>query len=734
MGVLGHLTSSTPSPDRSDRFDRHMGVEPDLTASPSETDSPPWDVTPGGNSEPARRPNNLSVAVSNVEVSNVEVLSSRTVVGRAAEPAGASELLKEPIPLITLPKPSAGPFTAQFGLGAHHPKRIVCLDAETYYSADFTLRKLDMATYIKSAQFETLGWSMIDGDGEPRWYEGETIIPVLQAMPLHDTIFVMHNAAFDGSILAYRHGLTPALYVDTMSMSRGLLKHALGKKGSVGLENVAAHLGLGVKGDALKLVAGMRLADLKKSDVYPALQDYALQDVRLCKRIFEKLEPHLPTAEFDIIDDTVRMVTHPMFEADVELLGAHLTKTQRHKDELLERAGIERAELMSNDKLAAAFERLGVVPPTKISPKTGKVAWAFSKNDLGFQALLEHDDETVRELAQARLGVKSTLEESRTQRFINIAEAMDGRMPVELAYCGAHTTRFSASGGTNFQNLPSRGDTTLRMSLMAPEGYKVIAVDAAQIEARLSAWLGGEVALLRQFANGEDIYCSFASRLYGRPVTKADKNMRWAAKTAVLALQFGQGADSFMQVANTQAKAQGIDMVLTKDEAQRIVNVYRKTYTGIAGAWKKLGTILRLMAANLGSDLTFGPCVVQRQSITLPNGMRLNYHNLRYEGMNVVYDYAGVTKKIYPAKLLENIVQALDRVHVMEAWLRTKARCPEARLVNQVHDEIVMIAPDALAETYKIIALEEMCRRPVWAQNLPLSAEAHVAERFGECK
>lgn len=731
MGVLRRNLSSDRSEtsDPYHRYDAHMSSVPGPTIKPSNEDTPPWVTIEGdtgatGTTTPAMPP----------VMSSTESSTGGTVLGEAAEPAGAFKPLEEGKPLIKLPTPAIGPFNSAFGLGAYHPKRIVYLDVETHYSSEFSLRKLDMATYIKSDQFETLGWAMIDGDGAPCWYEGESIIPVLKAMPLGDTIFVMHNAAFDGSVLAYRHGIKPGLYADTMSMSRGLLKHALGNKGSVGLENVAAHLGLGVKGDVLKHVSGMRLADLVTSDVYPALQQYALQDVLLCKRIFEKLVGLLPTEEFTIIDDTVRMVTHPMFEADVALLGEHLIKTQAHKDGLLQAAGIDRSELMSNDKLAVAFQNLGIQPPTKISPKTDKVTWAFSKNDLGFQALLEHDDETVRELAKARLGVKSTLEESRTQRFINIADAMGGRMPVELAYCGAHTTRFSASGGTNFQNLPSRGDTTLRMSLMAPDGYKVIAVDAAQIEARLSAFLGGETALLRQFANGEDIYCSFASKLYGRTVTKADKNMRWAAKTAVLALQFGQGAESFRKVANTQAKAQGVDMELTADEAQRIVSVYRSNYTGIVGAWKKLDTLLRLMAINQGDGMTFGPCEVQGQSIILPNGMRLNYHNLRFSEMNLVYDYGGVTKKLYSAKLLENIVQSLDRVLVMQAWLRIKDRCPEARLANQVHDELVIIAPDNLAQTYKNVAVEEMCRRPVWGAHLSLGAEAHVAQRFGECK
>jgi DNA polymerase I-like protein with 3'-5' exonuclease and polymerase domains len=118
----------------------------------------------------------------------------------------------------------------------------------------------------------------------------------------------------------------------------------------------------------------------------------------------------------------------------------------------------------------------------------------------------------------------------------------------------------------------------------------------------------------------------------------------------------------------------------------------------------------------------------------MPNGMKINYHDLRYENGEMVYDYGGVTKKLYAQKCYENIVQGLDRVFVMQAWLAISKRCPEARLVNQVHDEIVLIVPQDLAEEYKAVALEEMRRRPVWGPDLPLDAEAHVGSNFGACK
>lgn len=644
-----------------------------------------------------------------------------------------------PLDRATYERRLTNEFAPDYGLGAHHPKRIIFADAETYFDADFSLKKMDLTAYIRDPRFAVLGWAVADDGADPMWMEEDEFVAFLPTLDMADTAFCFHNAAFDASIMHYHYGVAPALIIDTMCMSRGLLKHALGGKGSVGLENVAAHLGLGAKGDALASVAGMTLADLKKQKLlYDALKNYAVMDVTLMRGIFEKLRDLLPTSEYGIIHDTILMVTDPVFAIDTSLLVAHAQKVRERKDVLLARAGVDRSELMSNEKLAQAFIRLGVTPPKKISTKTGKPAWAFAKADAGFQALLEHEDETVRELAAARLGVKSTLEESRTAGFLAMAEAtFDGArnyMPVQLTYCGAHTGRYSATGGLNLQNLPSRGDTTLRQSLLAPEGHLILAVDAAQIEARLAGWLGAEFGLLDLFENGADVYCDFASRLYDRTITKADKRERWAGKTAVLALQFGQGAESFMRVANTQAKQQGIDLQLDIIEAQRIVRVYRTTYKGIAGAWRELDSLLRLMMVGKADGRTFGPCLVEGRSFILPNGLKLNYHNLRFDSGGLAYGYGGVAKKLYGAKCFENVVQALDRVFVMDAWLAIKARCPRARLVNQVHDELVLIAPEDCAENYKQVALEEMRRRPVWGPDLPLDAEAHLGRNFGECK
>ena len=89
--------------------------------------------------------------------------------------------------------------------------------------------------------------------------------------------------------------------------------------------------------------------------------------------------------------------------------------------------------------------------------------------------------------------------------------------------------------------------------------------------------------------------------------------------------------------------------------------------------------------------------------------------------------------------MTENIVQALDRQHVIEANMRTEDRCRrelglDIRLAMQVHDENVYVVPWGSLSTVKAIALEEMCRSPVWAPDIPLAAEAHIGRNYGELK
>ena len=166
---------------------------------------------------------------------------------------------------------------------------------------------------------------------------------------------------------------------------------------------------------------------------------------------------------------------------------------QKKKEDLLAKVTVDKATLMSNPQFADVLTSLGVTPPTKISPTTGRETLALAKNDEEFKALAEHPNPDVQALVAARLGTKSTLEETRTERFINIAER--GKMPVPLKYYAAHTGRWGGTDNLNLQNLPRQ--SPLKHAIRAPQGYVMIDSDSSQIEARTLAWLAGQWDLVQ---------------------------------------------------------------------------------------------------------------------------------------------------------------------------------------------------------------------------------------------
>lgn len=412
---------------------------------------------------------------------------------------------------------------------------MVVVDLETYYAKGYTLSVMTPERYITDPRFQVIGVSVKKDDGDIRWITGddELIRRELLASGVDKDAVCCHNAAFDCAILAWHYGIHPPVIVDTLSMARPII----GLTESVSLRSCAEHFGLGAKGTEIYNTIGKRREDFT-ADELEAFGKYCQQDVNLTYKLYKVLKPRIPMKEMYLIDLTIRMFTEPDIRLDVPLLEKHLAEVRAKKAELLASVGMDSREaLMSNPKFAEALKGLGVEPPMKISARTGKQTYAMAKTDDGFKALLSHPDERVRALAEARVGTKSTIEETRTESFIAIAKSL-GKLPVALNYYGAtNTGRFSAGGSgakgsLNAQNLPRGG--ALRDSMRAPEGYKIVACDSSQVEARTLAWLAGEDELTEGFEHDEDVYSAFASKVYGRKITKHnDPEERHVGKTCL---------------------------------------------------------------------------------------------------------------------------------------------------------------------------------------------------------
>lgn len=617
----------------------------------------------------------------------------------------------------------------------------IFLDFETYWNDDYTLRKLTPAEYILDPRYETLCTTVAIEHEDPIFLEQNDIIRFLRDFRKTSYCVISHNALFDASILSYVYNINPPGLLCTMSMARALLSHKL-KRGSVALGNVMEHFGLPGKLDNLQDTKGMHWEQIKTdAGLLMGFVGYALKDVTDCREIFFRLRKDFPAQEAMILDRVIRMTTKPRLRANLYGLQAYYEKVIQEKRELLLRVNYDRTLLMSNPKFAELLLQHGIEPPMKTSGTTGKLTFAFAKTDEEFTELLEHDDPRVQTLVAARLGVRSTLEESRTKRFHFIAQCTQREfhaplMPVPLKYSGAHTHRLSGDWKLNMQNLSSRKSKELRKQLFASPGYKLVSVDASQIEARLVAWLAEQRDLLTQFRNGEDVYCNFASLCFNRLVTRAEQLLRFVGKTCILGLGFGMSAVKLLRTLRMAARDLGLEVKFTEEDTQVWVSVYRTAFGDIKGLWGRCGDLIEMMAQGHADGKRIGPCEIEGTTIMLPSGLRLYYENLRVENYEYWYTYGGKQKKIYGAKLTENIVQALDRQHVVEAHLRTEKRALEhgidASLLLQEHDGNVMLARDHEVDTLASIALEEMRRPCAWGTGLPLDAEVKVGENWGE--
>ncbi|WP_462391108.1 DNA polymerase [Parasutterella excrementihominis] len=520
---------------------------------------------------------------------------------------------------------------------------LVTIDFETYYSKEFSLSKMTTESYIRDPQFEVIGVSVKIDSGGIRWIT-ENIGEELKALHLEEHQVLCHNTAFDGAILSWIYDIHPKFLFDTLSMARPLTGLTVG--GS--LRALSKLFGLGEKGTEIYNTLDKRKKDFTRSEL-DAFGVYCRQDVNLTYHLFKKLLPYTTKGELVIIDMMLRMFTEPKIVLDKPRLEAHLADVRAKKQELLSRIPFTKDQLMSNNLFAEVLKSLGVVPPTKISPTTGKETFAFAKTDDGFKELLEHPNEDVQAVAAARLGTKSTIEETRTENMIGIANR--GALPILLNYWGGSTGRASGGDKMNLQNLPRGGE--IRKSLIAPPGHMICACDSSNIEGRVNAWFCGQADLVKHFAEGNDVYCELASKIYGRKITKADKKERFVGKTATLGLGYQVGWRKL------QSALKNGNVEMSDSECQRVVDIYRSSNYAIKSMWQICSDVLSNMVAGYSGE--FGEGVKLKYEpgkIYLPNGMFLLYPELRYcaeandkEEKGYSYRRKNFRTKIYGGKL-----------------------------------------------------------------------------------
>lgn len=616
------------------------------------------------------------------------------------------------------------------------PYQHVCVvDFETHYSQEYSLRapSLSMTDYIRDERFETQCVSVFHETWEapvtvPGWEAGE----LLNSIDWTITAFAAHHCQFDGLIMTHHYGLFPCFWVDTISMYRML--HGVDVPAGL----VAAGPRYGFKGkpkaDALKNVKGLRLANMSP-ELLALLMEYNEDDTFQTMGIYKKMRPHIPDAEMRIIDLTVSMYTEPVLELDEQRLAALHKREVDRRAETVVAAGVDTVTLGSAQRFADHLRSLGVDPPIKKSPRTGKLTYAFAKTDLEFKALLKHENPEVRAAVEARLCTKSALVEDRSARLL---KRVGLPTPMYYNYWAARTGRWGGGDKVNWQNLAKKGDgAELRKSLSAPDGAMLVIADASQIEARKVAWLADDTELLHAFANNEDVYAINGSGMYGRPINKHDDpDERFASKVLSLSCQYGAGGAKVSNVFRLGNLGPPVDISVA--EAKELVAKWRFARHRIVALWGELGRAAE-NAWLRGVETELGPVVFERFKndgyMHLPNGTYMKYPEVGWseDFRSLYYNSKNGAVKVWGGYLLENVAQSLccallkqQMLDIVDTW------DGPLRMAATTHDEIILVVRAQDAQEVAELVEKRMSQPESWCEGIPLHAEVEVSKIYSK--
>lgn len=597
-------------------------------------------------------------------------------------------------------------------------------DYEGYYDSAYTLKKLSTSEYVRDDRFLAYGASLAWGvDGVPQFYRWQQLLEYYATLDWSQTTFVAHHCHFDGFITTARAKHIPGRYSCTMSMARALYHGVTG----VGLDELARYEQIGSKLPVLAETKGVREPT---PELWTKIEALCNNDVWVTQQLYKKYAPQLPESEHDIINTNVRLFAQPRIRVDVELAREGLAETLKHKADLIAATGLTK-EQISKDGLFVEQLQKFTPCPMKWSTTQEKAIPALASTDDAFQALLVHENEAVRKLAAARKAVSSTTDEAKAKGLIIRGTTGDGLLPIYNNFSGAHTHRDSGGDSFNAQNF--RRKSKLRRALKAPEDHVLCVGDASQIECRTLADLADDFELLDQFRKKLDPYAIQATDIFGFTVNKHDHvDERFIGKTAVLGLGFQMGAERFQRtVAVDSQKYLGKTILLPIEQAARVVNTYRQRRRPIVALWGKADDWLRFMTFADKGQITYKHITIDAETkrVYLPNGMYLSYPKLRC--INAQYEFwnGHYFERIFPGKLIENIVQALARIVTFTQLQVIDKVYP---LVMKTHDEGVWLALKEKAQEALDWGLAQLRVPPVWSPNMPLDAEGGYDECYSK--
>ena len=277
-----------------------------------------------------------------------------------------------------------------------------------------------------------------------------------------------------------------------------------------------------------------------------------------------------------------------------------------------------------------------------------------------------------------------------------------------------------------YDDVPDTLSQLIRTAFIPRQGMKFIVADFSAIEARVIAWLAGEEWRMKAFANGEDIYCASASKMFGVPVVKHGENghLRQKGKISELACGFGGSVGAM--------KAMGADSLgLSDTELKQIVTDWREASPHITELWWAVNRAVKKAIKGKTATKTHGLLFSYEAGflfIRLPSGRRLAYAKPyigknKFGGESVTYMGINAQKKwdrleSYGPKFVENCVQGIAR----DLLMYSMQTLSQYFIVGHIHDEMIIECPK---DTKLDEICQQMARTPDWAKGLLLRADGY---------
>lgn len=659
------------------------------------------------------------------------------------------------------------------GCPAKYNEAVIILDFESYFDKDYTLKDLSIIEYVTDSRFEFTGLGIKINNTTSTFIPGPRIPWAIKRLQkkfganLHNATVVVKNSKFDILILAQKFGIFSPYVIDIEDLSRyydSRMKHDLGA--------LAKTFKLQAKGDTSQF-KGQHCADID----WVAMKKYCLRDVDLEHQLLEILLPIIdnPKIEFPLMQHTLNLYLKPTFDLNVNMaydivdsmdaelsddldkvawvLEEYVTKKKKTIEDLL------RARSIFPKILIDVLPDDEKVPMKMGGGKTPKMIPALAQQDVGFQLLLAHSDERIRNLCKAKAACTSwPLHMAKVQNLIKQTEYFGDGIHIPLKFYGAHTGRWSGTQKWNPLNLGGKGRGTpihpligkVRHTLLAPERHKLIIADSRQIEARELAWLVGQNNLVKGFADGQDIYSTFASELFGEkvwnptddekttPEGKTADIRRGFGKDAILGCGYGMGANTFFDRCRQNESLRPLfdSGKYDFDFIDKLIKTYRTTYAEIPKFWKTVEKCFRWVTKYPHERLTYHipghmePSLIFRREgsttiIQLPSGRRLFYRYATVDKQNQIKYLHG---HLWGGSITENIIQSICR-DLLGGWL-LECECQQIPIFLHTYDELVGCVPEYCAERRLEDMIEIMNTGPDWAAGLPLDTEGSVSSHF----